>query len=396
MPPPLVSSTALETLATETPPAEPSEPSEPRSTLGSAAGPRPSFLRRYWLKTLVSLALAVLIAWGLKRSGFDVRPPSGAAFSRVSWSLYGLHVVILVVLHLFRAMRLRHLLHPIAPDFPNRRVLAAQWISFTAILLLPLRTGEVVRPYLLRDGKRITMSAAVGTTGAERVVDGLVVTILLAVTLLFVPHLEPLPKTIGDAKIPVAAIPVLGFTMLGVFTILFAGMAFFYFQPAFSRRMVLATVGRVSPRIGDKLAGILAGIADGLHFLSGPRHAVPFMAETLVYWALNATMMWVLGLAVGLSMTFGHACAVMGVLAIGILAPAGPGLYGVFQAATWGGLAMYFAPALILGKDSPGGVYVFLLYGTQFVWNLVAAAFSAAIDPAMMRRATRSLTAPAT
>ena len=75
--------------------------------------------------------------------------------------------------------------------------------------------------------------------------------------------------------------------------------------------------------------------------------------------------------------------AVMGVLAVGILVPAGPGLFGAFQAATFGALAMYFPSEVVMGK---GSVYVFLLYSVQFVWHIVAAALAAALDPGMLRR----------
>ena len=46
--------------------------------------------------------------------------------------------------------------------------------------------------------------------------------------------------------------------------------------------------------------------------------AAGFIAESAVYWGTNACFMWVLGIACGLPMEFGHALAVMGVLALGI------------------------------------------------------------------------------
>lgn len=344
--------------------------------------PQGSFLRRHGGKTLASLVIAVLFAWGLQRAGLRL-VPSSEQLASVRWGWVALHVAMLVSLHVIRALRWRHLLRPIAPDVANRRVLAASWLGFFAILMLPLRAGEVVRPWLIRDGKRVTMSAALGTMGAERVIDGLVVTGVLAGALLFVPRLDPLPKSIGDLKIPVATIPAAGFGALAVFVCAFGAMAVFYFARDFARRLVQATIGRVSERLGQRLAGIVEGIASGLHFLAGPRFAVPFMAETFAYWGLNGVLMWTLGIACGLPMGFGHACAVMGVLAVGILVPAGPGLFGAFQAATFGALAMYFPPEVVMGK---GSVYVFLLYSVQFVWHIVAAAIAAALDPAMLRR----------
>ncbi len=343
--------------------------------------PRPSLLRRHGVKALVSLAIAGAFAWVLLRAGLPI-VPDRAAMSHVRWPLVAAHAAILFCVHFVRAIRWRHLLRPIAPGIRRRRVMAASWIGFTAILLLPLRAGEIVRPWLIRDRKQISLSAALGTMGAERVIDGLVVTMVLAGALVFVPRLDPLPKTFGDLKIPVAAIPAAGYAALALFVTLFLMMAVFYFARSFSQRVIHATIGRVSERLAARVAAIVGGLAEGLHFLSNKRHGVPFIGETLVYWGLNATGMWVLGLACGLPMTFGHACAVMGVLAVGILVPAGPGLFGAFQASTYGALAMFFAPTTVVRE---GAAYVFLLYVVQFLWHIVAAGIGVLFDPAVLK-----------
>jgi uncharacterized protein (TIRG00374 family) len=343
--------------------------------------PRESLLRRHGVKAFVSIIIAVLFAWVLLRAGLPI-VPDRAAMAGVRWPLVALHTGMLVCLHFIRAVRWRHLLRPLAPDIRRRRVIAASWIGFSAILILPLRAGEIARPWLIRDRKKITLSAALGTMGAERVIDGLVVTAVLAGALVFVPRLDPLPKTFGDLKIPVAAIPAAGYAALAVFVCAFIAMAVFYFARDFSQRFIRATVGRISPRLADRVAAIVGGLADGLHFLANKRHGTAFIFETLVYWSLNAAGMWVLGLACGLPMTFGHACAVMGVLAIGILVPAGPGLFGAFQASTYGALAMFFGPSMITRE---GAAYVFLLYVVQFIWHVVAAGLAVVIDPAVLK-----------
>lgn len=349
---------------------------------GSAkATPRASIVRRHAGKVIVSIAIAVAFAWVLMRAGLPIVPPR-SAMAHVSWPLVAAHAAILMGVHFVRAIRWRHLLRPIAPEISSRRVLAASWIGFTAILLLPLRAGEIVRPWLMRDRKQITLSSALGTMGAERVIDGLVVTLVLAGALVFVPRLDPLPQSFGDLHVPVAAIPAAGYMALAVFVAAFGAMAVFYFARGFAVRLVHATVGRVSEKLATKIAGIVGGLADGLHFLADARHGLPFIAETLTYWGLNAVGMWVLGIGCGLDMSFGHACAVMGVLAVGILVPAGPGLFGAFQAATYGALAMFFSPALV---TSNGAAYVFLLYVVQFGWHIVAAGIAAALEPSMLK-----------
>ncbi len=371
-----------------------SEPASSEVPLSEALAPasRGSFWRRHRVKTIASLVIAAAFAITLRRGGLPLLPPS-SVWKLVDFRWVGVHFGCLLVVHFLRALRWRHLLRPIAPAIRRRTVLAASWVGFTAILLLPLRAGEVVRPWLIRDGKRVTMSSALGTMGAERVIDGLIVTLVLAGALGLVPRLSPLPDHVGNLKVPVAAIPAAGYVALFVFVAAFGAMAVFYFARDFARRLTRATVGLVSPRLADKLASIVEGIAEGLHFLAGPRYAIPFLLETFTYWAINACGMWALGIACGLQMSFGHACAVMGVLAVGILVPAGPGLFGAFQVATYGALAMYFSPELVTYQ---GSAYVFLLYAVQFVWHLVAAALAFVIDPTVWSRAEGDTSAEAT
>jgi hypothetical protein len=54
----------------------------------------------------------------------------------------------------------------------------------------------------------------------------------------------------------------------------------------------------------------------------------------------------------------------MGILAIGVLLPAGPGMFGNFQLAVLTGLRLYVAESMV---DHNGSVYVFLLYSTQAI-----------------------------
>jgi hypothetical protein len=78
---------------------------------------------------------------------------------------------------------------------------------------------------------------------------------------------------------------------------------------------------------------------------------------------------WLLGRGVGLPMNFGHAVAIMGVLAIGILLPTGPGLFGNFQLAVSACLKLFFAESIV---STQGAVLVFLLYVLQSSVMIVA------------------------
>jgi hypothetical protein len=148
-----------------------------------------------------------------------------------------------------------------------------------------------------------------------------------------------------------------------VFAAAFVGLVLFLWQRGLAVRLIRGTIGRVSARMGDYVAAKVAGIADGVRSIAHPGSRSAPVRDVLVL-GLNAAGMWLLGWGSGLDMTMGHAVAVMGILAIGILLPAGPGLFGNFQLAISTALKLYFATSIV---GTQGAVYVFLMYATQAV-----------------------------
>jgi uncharacterized membrane protein YbhN (UPF0104 family) len=191
--------------------------------------------------------------------------------------------------------------------------------------------GEVVRPVLIRQKGKISGSAALGTIAAERVLDGLYVAILLAVALTFVPRLPLDGVMVGNFA--VANVPRLGYLLVLVFAGALATLAMFLWQHALAVKLTRTIIGLVSKGLADKLEKKVSDLADGLRAVPDPKLMVPFTFETLLYWGANALTMWLLGWGCGLPMTVGHAFAVMGVLAMGILLPSAPGCSERFSSA---------------------------------------------------------------
>jgi glycosyltransferase 2 family protein len=334
------------------------------------------FLRRHAAKLVASAVITVGIVFTLQKGGLTLLP-EGGDFAHVRFWTLPLYLLSVVAMSYFRAMRWRYLLRSFA-DVPRRRVLAVSWIGFAAILLLPFRIGEIVRPFMIRERGKVSASSATGTVVAERVVDGLYLSIVLAIALVFVPTIDPLPAQVVGLKVSVAQVRASGFVMLGVFTTAFITIGVFYFARDFARRLTLAVFGVVSKRLGEKLADMAEKLANGLHFMGRARDAVPFLLETTAYWGLNALGMWLLawgcgvGHADGSAITFGEACALMGMLGVTILIPGPPGLLGVFQAGIYAGMTMYFPTHVVTGA---GAAYAFLMYSIQLVWTVAGAGF---------------------
>ena len=327
-----------------------------RDSVTRAPVGEPTLARRLLPKLAISVVLGALFAWLVSRGGMPLIP-TAESFEHVRWWTVPAYLGTLCVTHFFRASRWRFLVAPIK-RLPLREVIAVNWIGFFAIFALPLRLGELARPALSKLRDEIPISAGFGTIAVERVVDGLVTSGCVAWALF------ALPRLATDDELA-RALPFYGYVALVVFASAFIALALFLWQRVLAVRITRATIGLLSPKIGDLLSTKVGNVADGVRSIADPKLASGFLAETGVYWTCNAAGMWLLGWGCGLPMTFGHAVAVMGILAIGILLPAGPGLFGNFQLAISTALKLYFAASFV---SSQGAVYVFLMYSIQAVF----------------------------
>jgi uncharacterized protein (TIRG00374 family) len=346
-----------------------------------------AFLRRHAIKLVASLLITLGIWLAMRKGGLKI-VPEGSDFGHVRWWAVALYPLTLLVYSWFRSVRWRFLLRGIA-EVPNKRLFTVSCVGFAAILLMPFRIGEIVRPYMIhtppsqrKPGERgITLTAATSSVLAERIVDGLYLSIVLAVALVCVPTIVPLPDKVVGIPVSVEHVRWSGYGMLVLFALLFTTIAVFYFARSWAHRATLAVVGKVSRSLAEKLAGMAEKFADGLHVFGRGRDALGFLFETTLYWTANVLGMWLMAWGCGVvhadgsAPTFGETCALMGMLGCAIILPGPPGLIGVFQAGVYAGMTMYYPTSVVTG---PGAAYVFLMYVSQVLFQLIAGGVSLA------------------
>ncbi|HEX6243813.1 MAG TPA: lysylphosphatidylglycerol synthase transmembrane domain-containing protein [Polyangiales bacterium] len=305
-------------------------------------------------KLIISLLLGALFAWLAERGGVPILP-AAEQFARVDWAGVGLATLLLFVLTVLRATRWRFLIAPVR-RLPLREVILVNWVGFFAIFALPLRLGEFVRPALSKLRAGIPISAGLGTVAVERVLDGAITSLCVAWVLWSMPRIE---TTDGIARL----VPYYAGTVLLAFSAAMLALGAFLWQRTLAVKLTERVFKFFSPDLGTLLARKVDSVADGIRSIGDPKLALGFLAETLLYWGTNACYMWVLGKACGIpGFELSHAVAVMGVLALGILLPSGPGLFGNFQVSASAALKLYF-PAALVGAQ--GSVFVFLLYASN-------------------------------
>jgi uncharacterized protein (TIRG00374 family) len=313
--------------------------------------------RPMWLRVLpklvISVALGALFAWLFARGGVPLLPAPDLLFAIRPWTV-PVYLCSLLLVHFFRASRWRFLIAPVK-RVPFVDVMLLNWIGFFAIFALPLRLGEIARPALTKLRHGIPISVGLGTVAVERVLDGLITSLCVAWALLVLPRVH--------TDDPIAAhLPTYGYAALLFFAAAFGALGMFLWQRKLAMRLTRFTLGVLSPSLAETLATKVGNVADGIRSISDVRLALGFLSESALYWGCNAVGVWLLGIGCGLPLGLGHAAAIMGVLAIGILLPTGPGLFGNFQLAVSAALRLYFAERLVGGQ---GAVFIFLLYAMQ-------------------------------
>jgi glycosyltransferase 2 family protein len=319
-----------------------------------------SFTRTLAPKLLISLVLGALFAWLAKRGGVPLIP-SASSFRNVQWWAVPFYMGSLTITHFFRASRWRFLIAPVK-SVPLKEVILINWIGFFAIFAFPLRLGEIARPALIKIRQSIPMSVGFGTVAVERVIDGLVTSACVVWALFALPRLPPRDEITTH-------LPNYGYLALLMFCVAFFVLAMFLWQRRLAIRLTEWGFGLFSAKLGSFIANKVESVADGIRTIGSLRLGTAFLFETALYWSSNIFGVWLLGIGCGLPMTAGHATAVMGILAIGILLPTGPGLFGNFQLAISAALKLYFVDSVV---GSQGAVFIFIMYAVQTVLVVLA------------------------
>ena len=335
--------------------------------------PRWELGRGFWPKLALSLVITAGFVALLELGALKLKP-SNEALSRIELSSLAIYFALFTGMHLLRAARWSLLLAPVQ-RVPLGTVVRVALVGYLAIALLPFRMGEAARPLLIRRDANVNAWAATGTVGAERLIDGLSISVLLLVALRIARPMDRLPDHIGNLSVPVQVIPGLAVGTASMFAAGCVAMGLFYLRPRWAERLTITLLGAVSMRFARWLATRLSETASGLGFLTELRYSLPFLVLTIVYWLLNAGSWWILAQGCGLgAIGYFHAVAVMSVVALGIVVPSTPGFYGAFQLAIYAGLAMYLPPAQV---QETGAVYAFYGYvlpiGLTVLFGAIAA-----------------------
>ncbi len=319
------------------------------------------------VKLLASLLVTVFFMWWAFRDTDWRTQLDSLKAANYAWLVP--YVGCLLAIHVFRTLRWGCLLSGLE-RVPFRKLNEASGIGFMMLLVLPFRLGEFARPFLIAQRSSIRRSAAMTSVVLERIVDGLFVAAMMRLLLFFVPTETP----------EIHYVKLGSWVLFGVFG---GGLAFLLFglwQQERTVRLVRATVGRFAPGLAHKVADIVDTFVGAMRQLPDGKQVALFFLYTALYWGVNGAGMALLarafdcsGAAAGtacqpMSLSLFQAYVVLGVLVVGVMIPAAPGMAGTFQAAMKVGLGL-FLPATVV--NASGLAYANVLWLCQTVQQVV-------------------------
>jgi hypothetical protein len=290
---------------------------------------------RLAINLILSLGMLALCTWLVWPDAVE-RAQLSQVFGAMRWADFAPYLagwfVLQAIVHLCRSLRWNRLLAPLGVRVPAGPLLAISSVGFMAILALPVRLGEFVRPGLLRKGGYSTASAALGTVAVERIVDGLIISLLVFGA--FFAHRGP------DSP---GWMMLTAYGALGLFATALVFLAFALRWPTqtvrFSLRLTL--LPRFAPRVAAAIEHRLVDMIRGFSVLRDVRNLSVFLIWSAVYWTANGLGVWMLARAFGIPLSAVGAFATMGLLGVGLMLPNSPGLVGQFQWFTLLGMSIY-------------------------------------------------------
>jgi uncharacterized protein (TIRG00374 family) len=284
------------------------------------------------LRTAIVTLLALgLLAWFLRGTNFaDV----WVQVQRVRPELLVVSVVATVLTFLFRTIRWRYLLSPLG-ETRFRTVFRTTVIGFGALAILPIRVGDVIRPYLLARQERLPVTSVFATVVMERVLD------LVAVLALLATYVWGFA---GEASFPARLLNPIKVSATIAAGVAAALLVIMWILATHPERIggLAAALARVLPgKFSGRVGRLASTFSSGFAAARDARQLALAVLWSFVLWTCIATQAWAVTIAFGIAMPFAGSFLLQSMLVIGVAVPT-PGGVGSFHEAYRLGVTTFF------------------------------------------------------
>ncbi len=269
-----------------------------------------SLMRRIprWVPQTLAYAIsAASLVWVFYGFPFHDLIP---AIRALDWRWVSLGVVANLAVYVAQGWRWNTLLSPVA-SLGLWRTVQAIYIGLFANEVLPLRTGEVIRCYLLAHWNGLRLSLGFASAAVERLIDGLWMLVAFFVTVSLV---SGVPEDL-----------LLFVQIMGGFLVIGAIVLFW----VMAHKQHAHSIVRESSR----WASTLRHVVEGIHLMGNPGTLIRTVFISLAYLVLQVLSVYALMKAYGMDLSFWVAGGVLAVVRFAIVVPNAPANLGLFQVA---------------------------------------------------------------
>ncbi len=239
----------------------------------------------------------------------------GNAFSRVDYAYLALAIVPFLVNLLVKVPRWGLLFGADQPKWDT--LFGAMNVGYAVNSLVPVRLGELVRAYWIRDRTGLGMVRTLSTIAVERITDGVAVLLLLFVTA---------PTVAFPGKLLGPAITV-GVVLLVAMT----GIVVLVYTSTRENHPLSRLLDRLEHGRGGVIARALRQAITGLGALRHRRALSLLLLYTVLIWASNSLLLWLVLRAFHIEVPLTAGVLITAVLNLGMAVPSSPGYVGVFD-----------------------------------------------------------------
>lgn len=225
-------------------------------------------------------------------------------------------LVAMLLMHALRSFRWGLILSPIE-KVDQFSLFSVSCVGFFAIVAIPARLGELVRPYLITKKTAINMSAALGTIFVERIFDSATILLIFICALIF----TPLPSWLIDASITFSLV-----TLIILAVMIYAIV---------KREACLKILNRLIMTFPEKytlrLNRLIRQFIDGFSVIKDYTLILRIAFLSIMIWLIGVAAIYILFLAFDLTLPPAAPFVLMFILIIGIAIPTAPGFVGNFH-----------------------------------------------------------------
>lgn len=265
---------------------------------------------RLFLGLVISLVLLFFTFRGLDWAQV------GAALRQANYVYIAASALVIIAAFGVRAMRWSWLLRPVR-YFDWRGLFSVVLIGFFGNYVLPAKTGELVRAYVLGKRENLSKSAILGSIAVEKTMDTLILFVILLATLWAV----PLPEEVANIE-PIAAI---------FLTLVIGGMLLLAARGRHVSNLIVRVLQFVFPWWKERVARMTHSFVDGLSVLYHGSSIAMVLVFSLVIWVMTTLNFWLIGQALGLDIPLYGYVMIVAVTNMASFIPSLPGRFGTLE-----------------------------------------------------------------